>query len=290
MKILVIGSGGMLGHITVKYLRSRGYEVSDISKTKRIDNNTKLINVLDQKFEEELLTSHFDIIINCAALLIQASEVYKTQAIMINTWFPHKLEEVFKDTKTRVIHVSTSGVFSGENGPYLENCMHNSKSFYGKTKSLGEIDNEKDLTIRVDVMGPNLFNDGTGLFNWFVKENGNVVGYNQTFFNGITTLEFAKFIEYTIQNPIGGIYHLGACETISKSKFLTLVKEVFTLNSITIKSENNIKTNHTLLNSRDDVKYQPKTYLYMLEELKEWMLKNASLYQHYEFLRYINKY
>lgn len=284
MKILVIGSAGMLGHVITVFLRNSGYSVMDVSRNRKINSETALMNVVDIGALDRLIEKEFDVIINCAALLVQASEQYKADAIRINAWFPHELEEKFKNTKTRIIHVSSSGVFSGENGPYLEESVQAPGSFYGRTKSLGEINNTKDLTVRVDVVGPNLFEDGLGLFNWLVKQSGEVLGYNQTFFNGITTLEFAKFLEYVIHNPISGIYHLGASETISKGNFLNLVKDVFRLNEITIKEKNNSKSDHTLLSSRKDINYQPKNYLCMLEELKEWMFENAYLYQHYDFL------
>lgn len=284
MKVLVIGSAGMLGHTLTIYLRKRGYTVTDISRTRRIDSKTKLMNVLESQFEDEVLKGQFDVIINCAALLVQASEKDKTQAIRLNAWFPHQLSELLKCTSTKIIHVSSSGVFSGENTPYFEYSICNPVSFYGKTKSLGELNNNKDLTIRVDVVGPDLSKNGVGLFNWFVKQQGEVLGYSQTFFNGVTSLECAKFIEYAITNQVNGIYHLGASETISKSEFLKLVKEVFGLNKIVIKDKDNKKTDHTLLSLRTDIDYEAKTYVYMLQELKEWMEENAHLYTHYKFM------
>lgn len=285
MKILVLGSAGMLGHVVTLYLREQGYEVADVSKRRRINEKTILLNILDENVLSCLLIQNFDVVINCAALLVKASEENKPEAILLNAYFPHMLEEMLAHTKTRIIHMSTDGVFSGGNAPYTETAKPDAELFYGRTKGLGELKNEKDLTVRASVVGGDLWRDGTGLFHWFVKQKGFVNGYQSTFFNAVTSLEFAKFAEYAIHHPISGIFHLGAAESISKADFLCAIKQSFQLADVEINKIGGIKTNHTLINTRFDINYVPKRYDKMLVELKQWMDSHAELYRSYNFLR-----
>lgn len=284
MNLLVIGSGGMLGHMVTLYLRSVGYSVADVSKTRKINDATILMDVMDESSVSRLLSRDFDAVINCAAMLVGSSETNRDAAVRINSWFPHLLETLLYDTKTRIIQVSSDGIFSGNNAPYAEYALCDSSTFYGKTKWLGELQNKKDLTVRGSFVGPDLSKNGTGLFNWFVQQQGHVTGYNSVCFNAVTTLEFAKFVDFALQNDVSGIYHLGACETISKANFLHRISKTFALNNITITDNDTIKTDNTLLNSRNDVVYVRKNYDEMLAEIKSFMLANGFRYKHYSFL------
>ncbi|QSX07147.1 SDR family oxidoreductase [Sedimentibacter sp. zth1] len=287
MKILVIGSSGMLGHMVTLYLINMGYDVINISKSRKVNEKTILVDVLDNKSLNMILNYDFDYIINCAAILVKKSEENKTNAIMLNSYFPHKLAELLKNTKTRIIQVSSDGVFSGLNAPYDEDSLTDSNTFYGKTKILGELIDDKNLTIRTSIVGPDLY-DGVGLFNWFVNQNAVVNGYKNTLFNAVTTLEFAKFIEVIIRNPISGVYHLCSNQTMSKADFISMVKEEFNLKNITINKIENNFTDNSLKSNREDIDYIQKSYFCMIKELKQYMINNKEIYRNYKFLRSLN--
>jgi dTDP-4-dehydrorhamnose reductase len=103
-------------------------------------------------------------------------------------------------------------------------------------------------------------------------------------FNAITSLEFAKFIIFAIQENINGIYHLGASETISKASFLHKVKNQFDLINININDVQNLITDNTVISIRNDIHYIRKSYDEMLKELKLWMCDNKDVYNHYSFI------
>ena len=83
--------------------------------------------------------------------------------------------------------------FSGAKGDYTERCLPDEKSYYGRTRALGEFDNQKNLTIRTSVIGPEIKSNGVGLLHWFLSQDGEVNGYSKVFWTGVTTLEMAKF-------------------------------------------------------------------------------------------------
>ena len=42
MRILVVGSSGMLGYVTYRYLKAKGHQVSGITRTKFFSDMTRL--------------------------------------------------------------------------------------------------------------------------------------------------------------------------------------------------------------------------------------------------------
>lgn len=282
MKVLVIGSGGMLGHVTTLYLSELGYEITDVSHTRKCRKETVLIDVLDKiTFSDFLEQNQFDVVINCAAILPKASIENKAAAIMLNSYFPHFLEQFYKNQKVKVIQVSTGGVFSGTAAPYTESAPHDTCIFYGKTKSLGEIEGENNLTIRSDFVGPDMSKKGIGLFNWIMNSQGKVNGYSRAFFNGVFSIEFAQFVDFAIKNNVTGVYNLYSANSISKSDFLRLTCEKFGKKDVFICDNDNVVINTSLNTERIDIVYKQKSFEEQMDEVYEWVMSHKQLYPHY---------
>ena len=158
-KIIVLGSNGMAGHIVTLGLRTeiQKYDVIAVARTNSPAKPNILLDMTDFDALANLIkTSKADIIINCIGLLNKNAEDKIDQAILLNSYFPHFLETITKNTTTKVIHISTDCVFSGNKGGYRENDIKNGIGFYAQSKALGEIVNQKDLTIRTSIIGPGL--------------------------------------------------------------------------------------------------------------------------------------
>jgi len=111
------------------------------------------------------------------------------------------------DTAVKIIQISTDCVFSGKDGGYKEDSFRDGDTIYARTKALGEINNNKDLTIRTSIIGPDINEDGIGLFHWFMKQSGTIYGFRNAYWTGVTTIELAKGIEKFIEYNVTGIYH-----------------------------------------------------------------------------------
>src|SRR5689334_6191030 len=102
----------------------------------------------------------------------------------------HKLD--LRDTE-RLRHLLSSErpevVFSGRAGSYAESSLPDGTSVYAKTKSLGEVVSPNHLTIRTSIIGPELKRGGIGLLHWFLMREDPVEGYENVYWNGVTTLE-----------------------------------------------------------------------------------------------------
>ncbi len=230
MKVLVIGSNGMAGHVITKYLRQQGHTVSTVAKT-----DASYCVDIENSLEVQSLTRilyNFDYVINCIGLLVKDSIARPDRAAYINGWFPHYLEYLLKNTRTTLIHLSTDCVFDGSKGNYKEDAIHSEMNVYGKSKSMGEVNNDKDVTFRMSIIGPEIKSNGTGLFNWIVTTpDKEINGWNNALWNGITTLELAKCIDTYMSNPIiTGVYHLVNNDNkINKFKLLTKINKIFVL-------------------------------------------------------------
>lgn len=115
-KILIIGIKGMAGHVIYNYLnKNTDYSVFGIARN-IVENNQEIsLDVSDTDKLKEIITYHnFDAVINCIGILNKDAEDNPAKAIWFNSYFPHFLEEITKESQTQVIHISTDCVFNGK--------------------------------------------------------------------------------------------------------------------------------------------------------------------------------
>jgi len=282
MQVLVLGSSGMAGHVVSLNLIEKGYGVDTLSANNKLNKDTIKMDVTNkEEFEAFLKSKEYDVIINCIGILIKKSEDRKDLSTYLNSFLPHFLEYLYKDTNTKIIHLSTDCVFSGKNAPYNEDSIYDGELFYDRTKAIGEIINNKDLTFRMSIIGPDMQEQGVGLFNWFYKQKGDIFGYKNVVWNGITTIELAKAIEAAIKQNLTGLYHLVPDSNISKYNLIKLFKETFNRDDINIISKYDIVSDKTLRNTRKDFNFKILDYKSMIEEMKNWIDTHKYLYKHY---------
>ncbi len=272
----------MAGHvITTSFEEKNTFEVFNLAHRKKLNKKTFLADVTDFPMFDALLNKeNFDIIINCIGILNQDADTFKDQAILLNSYLPHFLEGKYKASSTKIVHLSTDCVFSGKTGPYLETSFKDGDTIYARTKALGEICNN-NLTIRTSIIGPDLNYEGIGLFNWFMKAKGEIDGYVNAIWTGITTIELAKALEKAITEDLSGIYHLVPPKRINKYELLMLFKETLKRNDLQINKYFNEKSDKTLINMRCDFNYKVPDYKFMISEMKEWIINHHSFYSHY---------
>ncbi len=219
MRILVLGSIGMAGHTITLYFKEKGYDVTafslkPFSYCKNIVGNAFNKN----EFKKTLTSGKYDAIINCIGLLNQVADSNPAQAVYLNSYLPHFIADTLKNTKTKLIHMSTDCVFAGNTGPYFEDSFKDGKTLYDRSKALGEVEDSKNLTFRNSIIGPDMNPDGIGLFNWFMKQEGSIKGYTGALWTGVSTLTLAKAMEQSIKEDITGIYNLVNNTSITKYK------------------------------------------------------------------------
>lgn len=281
MKFLVLGATGMAGHMITYYLREQGHNVTTYSRTHISFGKSSTGDITDSSFLRWILLNDYDVIINCIGVLNEACNANPEKAIYLNSYLPHAIVDILKNTKTKLIHMSTDCVFSGKAAPYSENSLHDGETLYDRTKGLGEINSDRHLTFRNSIIGPDMKENGIGLFNWFMKQNGTINGYTDAFWTGVTTLTLAKAIERAAVEDIAGLYHLVHPVSISKYDLLQLFNKHFTDNNITILPSPAVSVDKTLINNRKDFPFIVPSYEDMIVDMKEWIRSHKNLYPHY---------
>lgn len=283
MKIMVLGCNGMAGHLISLYFKEQGHKVVGFARQQSALLDTTVVGdasdfPLIQKTIEE---GGFDAVINCIGLLNQFAEENKAMAVLLNGYLPHWLTEITKDTTTRIIHMSTDCVFAGNDGPYYEDSIPNGATFYDRSKAMGEINTIKDLTFRNSIVGPDIKPSGIGLFNWFMKQEGEVGGYTGAIWTGATTYTLAKAMEQALKENLTGLYNLVNNESINKYDLLVLFNTYFRAGEVKINKNDKLQLDKSLRCKREDFSFVVPSYEQQVKEMREWVDAHPSLYPHY---------
>lgn len=282
-KVLLFGATGMAGHVVYYYLRSTGkYDITNVVYRTPLTEDSIIVDVTDRDSVHEVVHKvKPEIIINCIGILIKGSKEHPDNAILINAYFPHLLKRLSDEIDAKLIHISTDCVFSGKKGNYGEDDFRDADDIYGRSKALGEIINDKDLTIRTSIIGPELKKNGEGLFHWFMHQHGQINGFKTAIWGGVTTLELAKALDVAIQQEKNGLIQLSNGVGISKYDLLILIKEIWNKQDVEILPCNVNEVNKSITKS-SQFDYNVPSYRYMLEEQFVWMKEHSNLYTFYK--------
>ncbi len=268
MKLLILGGSGMVGHSLVRKL-SRNHEVfCALRKNQKFESVNFFDNVIKESnciFIEDI-NEHTnlkniienlspDILINCIGVIKQRNNADNlSNMIKINALLPQILNEICKQNKVKLIHLSTDCVFSGDKGNYKEIDNPDPIDKYGESKLLGEINDGGDaLTIRTSFIGPELFNKKS-LFEWIKSQkNREVEGYDNAIYSGLTTNVFSRIIDEVIKEHLylSGVWHISS-NPISKYDLIQKINHKLNLN-IKINRNSSFQCNRSL-NSSEFIK------------------------------------
>ena len=253
MKVLILGSDGMIGHKIAQSLNDECELILSSRKSISLDTigvkRGKILfhDLITDNLDSMLKKIFPDLIINCAGITTRRGVKDNIQNTrLLNSDIPHKLDSWANLNSKKLIHFSTDCVFSGSRGNYLDNDISDANDTYGKTKAAGEVNSFNTLTIRCSMIGRELYNF-TELFEWLVKnKNKNIDGYSKVFYSGITTVRMGKIISKIINEDINltGIYNISSIP-ISKFELLHKLSNAFGLN-VDITENKNIKSNKVL--------------------------------------------
>ena len=287
-KVLVLGSTGLIGHQVYNYLKNNSdYELANISYRKKLDENSVLLDIREEeKFISTIKVINPDIIINCIGILIDGANKDPENAIFINAYMPHRLMRLTDDIGAKLIHISTDCVFSGEKKePYIEADEKDGKDTYAKAKGLGEVINDRHLTLRTSVVGPELKTNGEELFHWFMMQEGKINGFIKAIWSGVTTLELAHAVKWGIENQITGLYHITNNTLINKNDLLHLFRK-YSKKDIGIVAVDGKEVDKSFIDTRKEINYIIPSYDEMIQDMINYMKNNSDLYQQY--MKYID--
>lgn len=239
MRVLILGSSGMLGNTMIRLLaQDGGLEVfgtlRSASSRRFFDPalHERLVSGIDVANQDSLVGLFAklkpQVVVNCVGLVLQLAEANDPlQALPINAMLPHRLAGLCKLAGARLIHISTDCVFAGTRGNYKESDPADAVDLYGMSKFLGEVIYPHTLTLRTSLIGHELASNH-GLINWFLSQEGRIKGYRRAIFSGLPTVELTRLVrEYVLpRHDLAGLYHV-ASAPITKYDLLRLVAETY---------------------------------------------------------------
>lgn len=245
--VVIFGSNGMLGNTIKLYFKSMNkYDVISLTR-KHFDilntNVEELINLF-KVFPDN------SIIINATGLIPHSGNTNEDDYIKVNADFPKLLDKLCTEHNHTFIHITTDCVFSGKDGLYNENSIHDEVNDYGVSKSLGELCS--GTIIRTSIIGEEV-QYKRSLVEW-IKSNkdGTINGYINHYWNGVTCLQLAKIIYKIINEDLywNGIRHIYSPTTVNKYQLCKMINEIFDLN-INIKEFNTEKVDKSIISIYD---------------------------------------
>jgi dTDP-4-dehydrorhamnose reductase len=282
-RVLILGSSGLIGHQIYNHLfDDKKYTLYNLARKNKLKNDTILLNARDEKnIVNEINRIKPQFIINCIGILISGSNEDPENAIFLNAYMPHMLSRLADRIDAKLIHISTDCVFSGEKKiPYTETDIKDGKDIYAKSKGLGEVINNRHLTIRTSVVGPELKQNGEELFHWFMTQQEEISGYTKAIWSGVTSLELAKAVKWAIENKVTGLYQVTNNSSINKFDLLKLFKK-HTKKNINIKQVDGKDIDKSFTDTRLLINYTIPSYDEMVADMVKSINNNPSLYSQY---------
>jgi len=241
IKVLIIGSTGMLGHTLFTELSKNNKLIVFGTARRMVDRFSKSLSTEQLKqIYLDVDVSDFDsvkdvfkkvkpeIVINCVGLIKQKpNSKDPLPALELNSVLPHRLAKLTEEISGRYLQISTDCVFDGVKGNYREESQDFANDVYGTTKRLGEVEYGNALTIRTSIIGHEL-GSHRSLVDWFFTQDGEIKGFTKAVFSGFPTVYLAQIIDkYIIPNKdLVGLYHVSA-DPINKYDLLNLIAKQY---------------------------------------------------------------
>jgi dTDP-4-dehydrorhamnose reductase len=133
MRVLVLGSGGMLGRAVVRAAARLGHDVVGLTRAE--------LDITDAAHVARVVAAAEPrAVINCAAYTdVDGAEVDQVRALRVNGEGAGNVARAAAEARARVVHVSTDYVFDGsKREPWVESDPVGPLQEYGRTKLAGE--------------------------------------------------------------------------------------------------------------------------------------------------------
>jgi dTDP-4-dehydrorhamnose reductase len=257
LRVLILGGDGMLGHQLLLHLRDR-HEVrvtlrrplSAYERYGLFDRGNSYPEV-DARDEDRLLEVMADFrpeaVVNAVGIVKQRESAKAAiPSLEINALLPHRLAVMCRAAGARLVHMSTDCVFNVRRGGYTEEDVSDAEDLYGRTKFLGEVAEPGCITLRTSIIGLELSRKG-GLIEWLLAQKGEIPGFTQAIYTGLTTIEMSRVIERVLveHTDLYGVWQV-ASEPINKYALLTRFAEVLDREDIRIVPDDSVKIDRSL--------------------------------------------
>ncbi len=223
MKILVLGSAGLLGSTLSPFLGSRGYEVKTHSRSEGAQYQA---DFSDPKEAKKLLEKiRPDVIVNLVGLTdVDLCEAQPNQAYLLNVRTVENIINWIKQEKKScfMVHISTDQVYDG--AKLNTEKLVTLTNYYAFSKYAGEL---VAATVPSTILRTNFFGRShcakrASLTDWLFRSlsnNDSIQVFDDVLFSPLGMSTLAEMIELSIRNKPIGVFNLGSHDGMSKADF-----------------------------------------------------------------------
>lgn len=235
MKVLLLGSTGMVGSAIERTLISRGIEVIGVARS----NANLSCDLSDESQVTKILYfQKYDAVINAAALVnIDYCEKNSLDSWNINAKLISNLACFSNDMDIPLLHISTDHFYTyGENKPHNENDQIFCVNEYSRHKYAAEafaLTSKRSLVLRTSILGARR-NGGKSLVEWAIENLLNEVPielFCDAWTSSIDVDNFAKIaLKVFLDLRSRGIINVAAREVYSKEQLIRKLADKLSIN------------------------------------------------------------
>lgn len=223
MKILLLGSAGLLGSTLNPFLGSRGYEVKTHSRSEGAQYQADLNDPTDTYELLEKISP--DVIVNLVGLTdVDRCETQPNQAYIANVRTVENIANWIKQEKKscHLVHISTDQVYDGVNLHTEEQVTLT--NYYAFSKYAGELAAMRvsSTILRTNFFGRSLCAKRVSLTDWIFRSlssNDSIQVFDDVLFSPLAMSTLSEMIELSIRNKPVGVFNLGSHDGMSKADF-----------------------------------------------------------------------
>jgi dTDP-4-dehydrorhamnose reductase len=248
-RILVTGRSGLLGTNLIRRFRGK-YDITAASRKPASPGEPEgakfvALDLYDlERFKEFLDGSHFDIIVNCAAMSdVDRCQVEREEARRINVDAVAAMADYCRRENALLLHISTDYVFDGSSGPYSENARPAPINHYGLTKLEAEKSVLSSGCRHIIVRTNHIYGNGPGgpskLIRWIIdagKEGRKILAARDQFNNPTYAGNLADGIAALMESRFVGVINIAGADYVSRLEFALVAAEIFGVSDDNIES------------------------------------------------------
>ena len=221
MKVAVMGANGMLGYTVLRFLKQQDINAVSFNERWTPDNATHVLELLNKL--------QLDACVNAIGVIPGKGSDLET-AIWINGTLPGWISKHLPE-QCVMIHASSDAVFDAHASGCKWDDSQSPDTDYGRTKRQGELGlhRENDWIIRCSILGFETHSKRS-LLSWFLSQTGSVTGFTNQIWNGITSLEWARFCFRILDGQLNHpkrIVQPGTFPPVSKYTLLKMAARIF---------------------------------------------------------------
>lgn len=232
MRVLVIGSTGLLGQALIKEAKLRGIEAIGVA----LSNADFNLDITDDRALEGLIRNQKpDVIINTVAIVnINLCDEKPGQAYLVNARPAGVLAKISAEIDCSFIHISTDHYYQGDGDQqHLESDPITLINEYARTKYLGEIlalQNPKALVVRTNILGFRGWQGEPTFLEWVfeaLQTGKKITLFPDYFTSSIHTPQLATILFDLIRHKPYGVLNVASRQVFSKAEFVSTLAKKF---------------------------------------------------------------